>query len=286
MNQALTFLSVVSIPDGSSPEELADALAEASGLDSYLIKLKLRQVIPGILGRYPVEPAAAALEELLRLGGDGFLASMDDIEALGGSLKIRELGLSPEGLRAELWRGAAEIIDPRCIDVVVRGRASETQGSPAMLDAAANEVAMNSMSFGMYGFHMGTGTMWAGVQRARENALHFATMDKKVVEQHVLDVHVRDQRGSRVYQIDGDKFGYTILGDRRGHSDNINIDRMCEFIVHLNDDVIVDPYFKMFRPPSGYKGIRLPMQNLNGDKPEFAFYSRWTALVYRHVMGV
>ena len=285
MNDALTFLSVVSTPEGSGPEDLAAALAEASGLDAYLLTLKLRQIVPGILGRYPVGPAAAALDELHRLGGDGFLASMNDIEALGGTLKIRELSLDPNGLRAELWRGAPVIIDPRTIDVVVRGRASETQGSAASAEARMNEAVMNNMHFGLFGFHMAEGTLWAGMQQARENALHMAAMDQKVVEQHVLDLHVRDRFGARVYQIDGDKFGYTILGDQRGYSDNVNIDRMCELIVHLNNTVIVDPYFRMFRPPSGSNLLRLPMQNLNQDKPEFAFYSRWTALVYRHVMG-
>ena len=97
-----------------------------------------------------------------------------------------------------------------------------------------------------------------------------------------LDVHTTD--GS-VFQIDGDKFGYSILGDLRGHSDRHNMDQMFELLAHLAPDAIVDPYFKLWTPPAGHHRLRLPDMKANNDDPAFAFYSRWVALLYRHLLG-
>jgi hypothetical protein len=99
---------------------------------------------------------------------------------------------------------------------------------------------------------------------------------------HKLDLHLRD--GS-VLQIDGDKFGFRILGAMRAMSDNVNIDRMCELFVHLNSNVVVDTYFGTFLPPTGHHRLKLPMMHLNDEHMAFAFYSRWCALMYRHVIN-
>ena len=89
----------------------------------------------------------------------------------------------------------------------------------------------------------------------------------------------------RVFQIDGDKFGFAVLGDMKGHTDNENMDKMLELLDHLTPNAIVDQYFKLFKAPTGYKRLRLDNLSVNNDDPAFAFYSRWTALMYRHVMG-
>ena len=60
---------------------------------------------------------------------------------------------------------------------------------------------------------------------------------------------------------------------------------MCELFASRAPDAIVDPYFSLFKPPPGYKRLRLPGMKINDEDPAFAYYSRWAALMYRHVMG-
>jgi hypothetical protein len=50
-------------------------------------------------------------------------------------------------------------------------------------------------------------------------------------------------------------------------------------------DAVVDPYFPLWRPAPAFERLRLPLSRLNEEDPAFAFYSRWSALMYRHVMG-
>ncbi len=71
----------------------------------------------------------------------------------------------------------------------------------------------------------------------------------------------------------------------RFSSDNVNIDRMCELMSHLAPDAVIDPYFSLWSAPPGYQRLRLKNMRINNDDPAFAFYSRWAALLYRHVMG-
>lgn len=97
-----------------------------------------------------------------------------------------------------------------------------------------------------------------------------------------LDIHTKD---GKVYQIDGDKFGFQVLGDLRAHTDKANMDQMCELLSHIAPDEIVDPYFSLWKPPAGHHRLRLPEMRRNNEDPAFAFYSRWAALMYRYLMG-
>ena len=56
-------------------------------------------------------------------------------------------------------------------------------------------------------------------------------------------------------------------------------------LLWFTPEAVVDPYFTLWRPPPGVRRLRLPMMKINQDDPNFAFYSRWAALLYRHVMG-
>ena len=50
---------------------------------------------------------------------------------------------------------------------------------------------------------------------------------RRVISSHKLDIH---STAGAIFQVDGDKFGYGILGEMRGYSDKTNMDSMCELL--------------------------------------------------------
>ena len=280
------FLSVITYPEGMSHNDVAEVLAEGGGLDAPSLRLILRQTPPCIAGRYGRGAAEGALRALIKAGGDGFAPSLSDIETLGPTLKIKDLRLGAGGLEADLWRGPSATIDPDDIQIIVRAHLSEKTVKPRMgvtgtsiltsyTRPGASAVAYGWGMGGAYGLAVG---LYASGGFSAES-----TVDRTLVLSHKLDIHTAD---GCVFQIDGDKFAYLILGQQRGYSDNENIDRMCQMLTHLSPNAVVDPYFSYWHPPPGFQSLRLPRMGINRDDPAFAFYSRWSALMYRHVMGV
>jgi hypothetical protein len=280
------FLSLLSLPDAVDAQMLADPIAQNAGLDVHTLRLKLRRVPPCILMLCPQDAALAAVDTILNAGGDAFAPAITDMEALGPTIKIKDLALTVEGLEITPWRGMPCTIAPDELQIVIRAKLSEDTKLNSIVsnrfDSPLAPPMVGAIGYGVGGFGYGGGYGYAIRQHAEAMREHFSTMDRRIVTSHKLDVHLTD---GRVFQVDGDKFGFRILGDQRGQSDHVNIDRMCEFFVHLNKDVVVDPYFSYFKPPDGYKRMKIPMAIVNKDDPAFAFYSRWAALMYRHVMG-
>jgi hypothetical protein len=279
----LAFLSVIAWPKEFSVEGTAARMAEASGLDEPTLQLQARKTAPAILARVPVAIAQRALAALVECGGEGFCPTMRQVEALGASIKIKDLALENGYFQVQPWRGRPLKLNPTDIVILVRARLSESQLQPTpapgtfMTDFLGMSARTLPMGYGgAYGlaatFALAEG---AAIQSVIESQSMITTSDK-------LDFHTRD---GRVFQIDGDKFGFRILGEQRGPSDNVNIDRMCELVAHLSPDAIVDPYFSLWKAPSGAKQIRIPGMLVNNDDPAFAFYSRWVALMYRHMLG-
>lgn len=267
------YLTIIAWPEGWDRERVADHLAPAVGTDARTILSRLRPP-PGILALLGDDQSVAGAMAMQEVGGDGFTCSLDDLAALGPTLKIKDLDVIDGTLEVQLWRGAPTRLDPSEIDVLVRVHLSSTQGRSSTPPPEFDGLA--SMQWGA-----GGSRGWAGRLHARRRYADFATSDRRVRISHKLDVHTRD---GRVFQIDGDKFGFRVLGELRGGSDNVNIDRMCDLLVHLSPDIVVDPYFELWRPPPGYEALQLPLMQVNGDDPAFAFYSRWAAMMYRHVM--
>ena len=278
------FLTVITWPEGWDREAIAELLAREAGLDAPTLRMQLGRPPPMIIGQ--LDPAAArrATEAIIRHGGDAFAPLLSQIAALGPTLKIRDLRLGGEGIEVDLWRGPPATIDPRDIQIIIRGTMSESKIAGRGLTAldvlgasSANpRTAPLAIGWGLggaYGLAFGLYVSWQAGEFKPERSLHTS---------HKLDFRTAD---GRVFQIDGDKFAYAVLGALRGYSDNENIDKMCEFFVHLNPEAVVDPYFRLFRPPPGYRRLRLPDMKINREDPVFAFYSRWAALMYRHVMG-
>ena len=257
------FLTIVSWPDGYDRRQLAQLLADCSGLDPHDLRYRLGQPPPMILGQIEADIAHRAIAGLTQRGGDAFALTLDDLAALGPTLKIKELRVNSAGnLDVGLWEGLSTTLRRDQVQILVRGHLRKTVKGPA------RPIRMDSMT--------------ASEPLARRAMAEGARPTRSLKTSDKLDIHTTD--GS-VYQVDGDRFDFQILGDLKGYSDKTNMDQLCELLSHLAPDEVVDHYFGIWRAPPGYDRLRLPESRPDGDDPAFAFYSRWAALMYRHVMG-
>lgn len=257
------YLSVVAWPGGFERDEVARLLAEAGVLDLPTLRMRLGQDPPMVLAQIEAATADRAVETLIGRGGDGFAFTLDDLAALGPTLRLKDLRVVEGGLDVDLWYGLGTTLALKDLQILIRAhlhRSVTKRREPPRLTS-------------MHRRHR----TWDSVKAEIE-----ASVTKEVETSDKLDIHTAD--GS-VYQIDGDKFSYTALGDLRGHADKANMDSMLELLGHLAPDAVVDGYFTLWRPPPGHERLRVPDARTNKDDPAFAFYSRWSALTYRHVMG-
>lgn len=270
-----SYLTLVTWPEGLTRRECAALLQRDAGLDEQTLYLQLGKQPPAILGLYDSAQCRTAIESVVKHGGDAFACTLFEIEALGANHKIRDLRLDSGILRIDLWRGSDVSIEPKDIQILIRAKLSQTQTKPPPV-ARSNHLRSAHMGFALGGAYGMTHALYAF------RDVSTLSWDKTFTSSDKLDIHLID---GTIYQIDGDKFGFRILGDQRGYSDNENIDKMCEFMAQLAPDEIVDPYFSLWSPPPGHGRLRIPLMKINNDDPAFAFYSRWAALMYRHVMG-
>ena len=243
--------------------------------------MRIGQAPPAILALIPRPQAQRAAGAVLRAGGDAFAPTMGEIESLGETIKIKRLLPAGGGFRAELWNGETLHLEGSSIEIIIRARLSETKVTPqpSTLVSTTTDSLMNPYLGtgwaigGGYGLAMGFAASYTDIM---------ATPEKRTRHSEKLDIHLANQH---VLQIDGDKFGFEILNVNKGLSDNINIDRLCELFIAAAPHAIVDPYFSLWKPPPDVRRLRLPRMMINKDDPAFAFYSRWAALMYRHMLG-
>jgi hypothetical protein len=256
------FLSVVALPEGMGRDAAADVLASAGLLDAPTLRLRLGREPPLVLDASPPDVAQRAAATIVDGGGDAFTFTFADLEALGPTLKIRDLRIVEGGMEVDLWAGPSTTLRRERIDLLVRATVGEQVHREVLPDRITHIPGHSS-------------SITRRVRAARERKTEHVFSEK-------LDIHTSD---SSVYQIDGDKFAYHALGQLRGHGDKANMDAMCELLSHLAPDEVVDEYFSLFAPPPGCERLQLPSMARNADDPVFAFYSRWAAILYRHVRG-
>jgi hypothetical protein len=260
------YLTVVMLPEGMSRQQAATVLAAGGAIDEPTAYHRLAKEPPMILGQFDPGPAHRAAIDMVKAGGDAMCTTLDDLARVGETRRIKDLRIGQGGIEYDLWRGEGGFLAFDAMKVLVRARLRST--SVRAVDPGPN-----------VGFNVG-GQLDAGVDFDGPDA--GTTSIKTTHFSDKLDIHAYD---GGVYQIDGDKFGYSVLGDLRGHSDGENMDQMCALLQHLASHAIVDDFYSLFKPPPGFNRIRLPRMKLQQEDPAFVFYSRWTAMVYRHVMG-
>ena len=277
------FLTVVAWPEGLDRNEFAEMLFLSADLDEPTTRLRLGREPPMIVGQVDTAAARAAVRSILDFGGDAFAPTLDDLAALGGTLKIRDLRLARGDIEIDLWRGLSTTIRRDQVQILVRAHLRSTERRPPVVRPGPVYAGLGvNPYFGDVSAVAGIAAGGALAFRAAYLANAGSLGERRLSTSDKLDIHTTD--GS-VYQIDGDKFAYGILGDLRGHGDKANMDSMCELLGHLAPDEVLDPFFPLWHPPPGYERLRLPGMKINGDDPAFAFYSRWAALLYRHVLA-
>ncbi len=272
------FLSVIAWPENASRDDNARLVADATGTDTATTRLRLGVLPPMIVASFDDAVAQRAARAIDKAGGIAFAPTFSEIEWLGPTIKIRDMRMHEGRLLLDLWRREPASIAPSDLEVIVRGRTSEVteRPQPAQQSFFASSIPRMAYfgSFGSYGLAAGVYS-WVRASNPEltqpERDLHIA---------YKTDLHLRD---GRVLQIDGDKFGFQVLGEHRGMTDAINTDRLCDMLVKFAPGVTIDPYFALWRPPIDLKRIRIPQLALNREDPAFAVYSRWAALMYRHM---
>lgn len=262
------YLTLVTPPEGVESDELARRLVEAELSDLPTVRSRLMRVPPCIIGECLPAVADACAGVVRELGGDAVTVPMKAVERLGGTIRIRDMRIEPGVIEMELWRGQTARIPTERIDVLVRAsdtREESTGGREMSRTRASMHVARTGPAYSMI--------------RAELDSQ--ASAEKRIVSKDWLDIHTKD--GS-VFQVDGDKFGFGVLGDMKKQGDRVNMDQLLDLLSHLCPNAVVDTYFPMFKPTSSVKRLKLPGMVINEEDPVFAFYSRWAALVYRYVM--
>ena len=74
------FLTIVSWPGGYDRRQLAQLLADCSGLDPHDLRYRLGQPPPMILGQIEADIAQRAIAGLTQRDGDAFAITLDDPE--------------------------------------------------------------------------------------------------------------------------------------------------------------------------------------------------------------
>lgn len=274
------YLTVILWPNDTTRAARADLLAECgAGLDVHTMRLRVGSAVPLVVGSMARDLAMRAVRAVVQAGGVAFAPTLGMIEALGATHKVREMNVQTDGIGIDLWRDGSISIRPRDIDIIIRAtlRSTEARPRPSGILMGLTDVLRSPA----YGAGYGFGGAW-GLGVMFQDSYHdqFAGEEETLRISNKLDFHTRD---GRVFQIDGDKFGFGVLGDQRGFTDAANIDAMCDLFTHLAPQAVVDPYFSLWRAPEGVRRLRLPQMRINRDDPAFAFYSRWMALVYRHL---
>jgi hypothetical protein len=277
------FFSVILWPPGMDRDGVAELLSPVLGVDTATLRLRLGRQPPSILGLLGPREARAGVGAMLDAGGDAFAPAMGDIEALGPTIKLRDMHVADGGFYLVPWRAQPLHVAVGEVRVLVRATLRERQMIPGELPATGTLAAL------LRSRPLAAAYAWGG---ASGLALVFATdtlreeVELKALPQRAvrtsekLDLHT----GAGVFQIDGDKFGFEVLGVDRSQGDRVNLDRTCDLIAGLVPGVIIDPYFSLWRPPPGHDRLRLPQMRINDEDPAFAFYSRWTYLLYRHMV--
>ncbi|MFG0330685.1 MAG: hypothetical protein ACF8PN_12410 [Phycisphaerales bacterium] len=292
-----TWLTVIHWPEEATEADLTDLLARATGGDAADCRLMVRRVPPTVVAYCTQEVGHRAAESIRGAGGLAVAISAPDIVGFGPTRKIKDIGLDARGLRFEMWREEPLVLDPAELLVLVRAHVSEEIRPVSTDDSWGRRLSGGGPGFPfavMGGWGVGGAFGIATVVYGRQilddlasgsmsGAGSLRSRDRRLRISHKLDLHTRD---GRVFQIDGDKFGFQVLGDQRGSSDNVNIDRLCEWFIQLAPDAAVDPYFSQWKAPPGFELVRIPHRSLNSDDAKFAFYSRWAAMMYRHLIGL
>ena len=259
------YLMLCAWPDGMSRGDVARMLAGVTKYDPGTLRITIGPQAPSAIGSLESGEAQHAAEHVEQMGGSARSVTLEDLAALGPTINVRDLAVSEERFELKLSDDRSVALEFADLQLLVRGRLRIAEKVPV-----SSRVRLDSL------------TIANPIRRKAliENAPPQQRESFKTSEK--LDLHVSD---GRIYQLDGDRFLYGVLGDSKEYSDIANMNKMFDLISHFATQAIVDDFFKIWVAPPGVRRFRIPGMKAYREDTGFAFYSRWAALMYRHVMG-
>lgn len=201
------YLTLVTPPEGVDAEELSRRLVEADLSDLPTVRTRLTRVPPCIIGECLPAVADACAGVVRELGGDAVTVPMKAVERLGGTVRIRDMRIDPGVIEMELWRGQTARIPTERIDVLVRA-------------SDAREKSVGGHELSRMKAAMTVARTGPGYRMVRQQVEAHGPAEKRLVSKDWLDIHTKD--GS-VFQVDGDKFGFGVLGDLKKQGDRVDL---------------------------------------------------------------
>lgn len=262
----LTYLNLIAHPESVERDGFIARLAAAGVADAPTLRHNFAQSVPLVVGLFPAARAAEGQRIIRELGGDAFICTLAEIESLGPTRKIREIIVADGHFDCRLWRGEPEPIAFDDVRIIVRASLRERT---TRINADTGSVLPSGLILTSPGIVL--------AEAALNPAPASRTRQTRVSEK--IDLYT----SSAVFQVDGDKFAYSALGGLRAHSDKRNMDALLDLLRHFAPSALIDEFFPLFKPPPRVERMRLPGMTINNEDPVFAFYSRWVALMYRHM---
>jgi hypothetical protein len=282
-NDLRPFLSVIAWPKDTTRDGMAELLAQTAGMDAATLRLRLGLAPPSIIGQVQPEAAARSIKAITERGGDAFAVTLDELASLGPAYRVKSMSIANNVLGVELWEGVTTAIRFQDVRLLVLGmlkeRSRDAPGSSRSdrlrswthrgSSAAAGAAMLGAVGLAGY---FGAGYLACGSSGTAGTGATTQTRNK---------LHIHDRHGT-IYEVEGRRFDFNILGEMKQYSDKANMEQLCELLSHLAPDEIVDPYFPLWKPPPGHHRLRIRGETNDADRA-FSFYSRWVAHLYRQM---
>lgn len=262
---SFAFVSVFAWPVGWTRERMVDALARCVGIEPVDAALRVAKPAPVAIVRMEERPAGAAVRSLRDLGVRAFAPTLKQLNGLPGAVQAKRLlparGSAPAMYLVEPWRGESFGLSMSEVSLVIRAAVvsrRSTAGDPTTL------VRFDPLS----------GTMHLDRVEGPSQRTSLA----EIVELHTSE-------GQRI-RIDGNKFNFDVLGDRRELADSVNAGRLAARLIAEAPRATVDEAFPTFSPPPGaVRALDAGATLARSRMPEFEFYSAWLHILHRLAAG-
>jgi hypothetical protein len=276
---AFTYLSMILKDPKRDDAELAEVLAEATGKSTIDLLRNLRRVLPAILGELSLPATPGALAAVKSMGGEACAPSLVDLQVHGEAILTKHLTPGSDYFGVEPWRGEAFVVKPSDLRSIVFGVIME--GNQVRQQMTGGEVS----TLGNLGLQatiggpvpvVPSGNLGQSISAGNKNA-------KAKSSRVVIDLHFTGSSPRRIVRIDGNKQGWSFLGESREHTDIANATKAMVMFRSLAPHATPDECFTQFNCPVSSRRLKVP-----GVPPEirgFDFYSRWIGHIHRVLRG-
>lgn len=270
------YLSIIEWPEAFTEERRVEAIVAAAAVDPGQAALAVKQKSPMVAHLINVLDRAPILQHLREQGVLAIAPTRAELARMPAPIHAKRLAeaMGSDGrlYMVEPWRGESEGL--RTGDIRLLVRASVRKAAPA-----ARPDRYGNLPNTASGLECGDGGFAAA---ALSGSMTGEGSDRsaKLRTTELLDIYTADKRRIR---INGDKFGFDVLGTDRSYTDRHNLDELTIRLAERAPNAYIDQGFARFRPPPDVRaqshlaaGDAAP----RADLAPFDFYSPWFALVY------